>query len=60
MSKMKSFLEDVQILLEEGYNIMDIAEALYIDYETAESAVEYWTDCIEQNFIVVPFVVAYK
>jgi DNA-binding CsgD family transcriptional regulator len=47
MSKMKSLLEDVQYLLESGHSVMDIAEALYIDYETAESAVEYWTHCIE-------------
>jgi hypothetical protein len=47
MSKMKSLLEDVQYLLEAGHSVMDIAEALCIDYETAESAVEYWTHCIE-------------
>ena len=44
MSKMKSLLEEVQYLLEAGYSVEDIAEALCIDIETAEAAVEFWTD----------------
>ncbi len=44
MSKIKSLLDEVQYLLEAGHSVSDIAEALCIDYETAESAVEYWTD----------------
>jgi hypothetical protein len=47
MGKMKSLLDEVQYLLEAGHSVMDIAEALCIDYETAEAAVEYWMDYIE-------------
>jgi len=47
MSSMKRFLDEVQILLECGYSVEDIAEALCIDYETAEAAVEFWTDYAE-------------
>lgn len=47
MSKMKSLLDEVQYLLEAGHDIENIAEALCIDYETAEAAVEFWTDYSE-------------
>ena len=47
MSKMKSLLDEVQYLLEAGHSVGDIAEALCIDYETAEAAVEFWTDYAE-------------
>jgi len=47
MSRMKALLDEVQILLECGYSVEDIAEALCIDYETAEAAVEFWTDYAE-------------
>lgn len=47
MGKMKSLLDEVQYLLECGYMVDEIAEVLMIDYETAEAAVEYWTDYIE-------------
>ena len=44
MSYMKNLLDEVQYLLEAGHSVSDIAEALCIDIETAEQAVEYWMD----------------
>lgn len=47
MSAIKSLLDEVQYLLEAGHSVPDIAEALCIDIETAEAAVEFWTDYAE-------------
>ena len=47
MARMKALLDEVQILLECGYSVSEISEALCIDYETAEAAVEFWTDYAE-------------
>ena len=49
MSAMKAFLDDVQVLLECGYNADQISQALGCSLEMAEQAVEYWTDYAEQN-----------
>ena len=47
MSYMNNLLEQVQELIEAGYGVLEIAEIMAIDYETAEQAVEYWTDYAE-------------
>lgn len=47
MSYMKNFLEEVQVLLECGYNTDQISQALGCSLELAEQAVEYWTDYAE-------------
>ena len=47
MSYMKNFLDEVQTLLECGYNADQISQALGCSLEMAEQAVEYWTDFAE-------------
>jgi hypothetical protein len=47
MSGMKAFLDEVQVLLECGYNADQISQALGCSLEMAEQAVEYWTDFAE-------------
>jgi hypothetical protein len=47
MSYYNNLLEQVQELIEAGYGVLEIAEIMAIDYETAESVVEYWTDYAE-------------
>ncbi len=47
MSRMKNFLDEVQILLEAGYSIDQISQSLGCSLEMAEQAVEYWTDYAE-------------
>ena len=47
MSGMKKFLDEVQELLERGYNADQISQKLGCSLEMAEQAVEYWTDFAE-------------
>ena len=47
MSYMKNFLDEVQELLERGYNADQISQALGCSLDMAEQAVEYWTDFAE-------------
>jgi len=47
MSYMKNFLENVQELLEQGYNADRISQELGCSLEFAEQAIEYWTDYTE-------------
>jgi hypothetical protein len=47
MSSMKAFLDEVQVLLERGYNADQISQVLGCSLEMAEQAVEYWTDFAE-------------
>jgi hypothetical protein len=44
---MKSFLDEVQTLLERGYNADQISQKLGCSLEMAEQAVEFWTDYAE-------------
>ena len=47
MSYMKNFLEEVQELLERGYNADQISQKLGCSLEMAEQAVEFWSDYVE-------------
>ena len=47
MSKMKCFLEDVQLLLEQGCNADQISQKLGCSLDMAEQAVEYWSELVE-------------
>jgi hypothetical protein len=47
MSGMKNFLDQVQELLEAGYNADKISQTLGCSLDMAEQAVEYWTDYAE-------------
>jgi hypothetical protein len=42
MSKMKCFLEDVKVLLDQGFNADQISQKLGCSLDMAEQAVEYW------------------
>jgi len=47
MSYMKNFLDEVQTLLECGYNADQISQALGCSLDLAEQAIEYWTNYAE-------------
>jgi hypothetical protein len=47
MSYMKNFLDEVQELLERGYNADQISQKLGCSLEMAEQAVEFWSDYAE-------------
>jgi len=42
MSGMKNFLDEVQVLLEQGCNADQISQKLGCSLDMAEQAVEYW------------------
>jgi hypothetical protein len=44
MSGYKKFLDEVQLLLEQGCNADQISQKLGCSLDMAEQAVEYWTD----------------
>jgi hypothetical protein len=47
MSGMKHFLDQVQELLEAGYNADTISQKLGCSLEMAEQAIEFWSDYAE-------------